>query len=67
MRIVSDGTPKGTKVFDNSGNEIRHIQKVGWSISVEGVPVVTLIIADDVEIDVTATEDNVFMMKKSSD
>ena len=37
-RIVSDGTPFGTKVYDADGAEIKGcITKVEWSIEADGV------------------------------
>jgi hypothetical protein len=43
MRIVSDGTPWGTKVFDENGVEIKaHITAIDWSIRPGNAGVVTI-------------------------
>ena len=34
LKIVSDGTNKGTKVVDEMGNMVEHVQSVQWQISV---------------------------------
>lgn len=36
VRIVSDGTPRGTHVFDREGNEITGIFAVEWSMQADG-------------------------------
>jgi hypothetical protein len=41
LKIVSDGTPHGTKVYnqDDEGNvsEVKYIQSVEWKISMDGL------------------------------
>jgi hypothetical protein len=52
MRIVSDGTPFGTKVYDADGAEIKGcITKVEWSIEVDGIGQAKLTFSN-VEVDV---------------
>ncbi|CAK0755088.1 hypothetical protein CCP3SC15_2010010 [Gammaproteobacteria bacterium] len=36
VRIVSDGTRQGTKVFDEDGIPIKGIQTVTWSLDARG-------------------------------
>lgn len=51
LRIVSDGTPLGTKVFDSDGAEIKGcITKVEWSIDANCAGQATLTFAN-VEVD----------------
>ncbi len=64
VKIVSDGTSLGTKVFDDSGNEIRFIQGINWHIDVHGVATATITVLD-VELDVVS--DVVRIVKKSID
>lgn len=55
-RIVSDGTPRGTKVLDPEGRELDMVTKVEWSIEgCDGIGVarVTLLNA---EVDVVGDE-----------
>ena len=33
LKIVSDGTDKGTKVIDEMGNVVEHVLSVQWQIS----------------------------------
>lgn len=43
MRIVSNGTPHGTKVLDENGVEIKaHIAAIDWSIRPGKAGVVTI-------------------------
>jgi hypothetical protein len=43
MRIVSDGTPRGTNVFDENGVEIKaFITAIDWSIRPGKAAVVTI-------------------------
>jgi len=58
IRIVSDGTPFGTKVFDAEGSEIKGcITKVEWSIEGGKVAQATLTFSD-VEVDVSGDAPN---------
>lgn len=51
MRITSDGTPRGTKVYDVNGCELQGcITKVEWSIEAGGVGVAKITFAN-VEVD----------------
>jgi hypothetical protein len=52
-RIVSDGTPVGTKVYDTDGHQLDMglITKVEWSVEASGIGVARLTLWD-VEVDV---------------
>lgn len=47
-RIVSDGTPMGTKVFDGAGQQLDMgwVTKVGWSIEGGGIATATITVAN---------------------
>ncbi|KVW15402.1 hypothetical protein WK91_18370 [Burkholderia cepacia] len=54
-RIISDGTPRGTKVLQPDGSEMSNVVKVEWEITGDspGIARVTLI---GVEVDVVGDE-----------
>lgn len=35
-KIISDGTPQGTKILDPDGKELRFVKSITWNICVEG-------------------------------
>lgn len=35
-RIVSDGTPAGTRVFGPGGREVKYVRSVTWAIDADG-------------------------------
>ena len=51
MRIVSDGTALGTKVFGEDGEMIRSVRRVEWSVEVGGLGTAVLHV-DNVEVDI---------------
>jgi hypothetical protein len=55
VRIVSDGTPLGTKVFNADGTpmDMGRVTKVEWSIEADGIGVARVTLRD-VEIDTVA-------------
>ena len=61
VRIVSDGTPSGTRVFDaETGNMINGISKVNVYIEAGGeyiAEITRLVIVDSMEIPVEITEE----------
>ncbi len=58
LRIVSDGTGLGTKVYDADGHEIKgYITKVEWSIEADGAGQATLTFAN-VEVDLIGETDS---------
>lgn len=36
LRIVSDGTPAGTKILDGEGRRLKHVKAVAWGLDVNG-------------------------------
>jgi len=43
LKIISDGTPTGTKVIDSeTGEEIEGIRRVEWSISFDEISIVKI-------------------------
>lgn len=51
VRIVSDGTPHGTKVFVD-GRELKSVTHVSWECGVEGLAVAKLTLyADEVQLE----------------
>lgn len=37
LRIVSDGTPAGTKVLDEEGRRLRNVKAIAWGIDTDGM------------------------------
>ena len=37
LRVVSDGTPMGTKIYASDGSEIKGVTRVEWAIGLYGV------------------------------
>lgn len=57
IRIVSDGTPHGTRVEDiDTGDRLRYIQAIGWEIGMDGLATALLRIRN-VPINVVADVD----------
>lgn len=54
-RIVSDGTPRGTRVLDPDGRPMDGVTKVEWSIEAGGIGVARLTFWN-VEVDVAGDE-----------
>jgi hypothetical protein len=46
LKIISDGTPKGTKVVDEMGNRVEYVQSVQWSVKVGELSRATIEILD---------------------
>jgi len=53
VKIVSDGTPEGTYVYDEQGVQMTTVTGVRWSIDTDGNSKVTLTLIDG-ELDVIA-------------
>jgi hypothetical protein len=59
IKIVSDGTSNGTKVFvQESGKTLANVQSINWHIDVHGLSVVTLVI-QRVPVEMEAEKDKV--------
>ena len=41
-RIVSNGLPMGTHVYDDRGEEVKHVISVSWRIDANGPAIVEL-------------------------
>ncbi|MCG5072265.1 hypothetical protein [Paraburkholderia tagetis] len=56
-RIVSDGTPRGTKIYEPDGREVdmNWITKVEWSVDAGGIGVARLTFIN-VEVDMVGGE-----------
>lgn len=54
-RIVSDGTPLGTKVLDPEGRPLDMVSKIEWSIEAGGIGVARLTLIN-VEVDAIGDE-----------
>lgn len=54
VRIVSDGTPPGTYVYDTDGKEIHGYSRLSWNITSRGVGKAYLEF-DAVKVEVTGT------------
>ena len=53
MKIVSDGTIHGTKVYDDDGKELSNITSVQWSISIDDEPrAVIEVLLPDLGVDI---------------
>lgn len=57
MKIVSDGTDYGTKVFDDDGKEMEGITSIEWSISVRNYARAKIEFIG-VEVEVEVEDDN---------
>jgi hypothetical protein len=56
IRIISDGTTQGTRVFNTkTGEEIPGVYKAEWSLAVDGKAMAILYV-HNVGVDVIATE-----------
>lgn len=42
LKIVSDGTPYGTRIFDEFGNEIENVTRIEWKIAATGMARATI-------------------------
>lgn len=50
VRIVSDGTPRGTTVYDALGNPLPFVTAVTWRVSVDGERASATIEVSDVAV-----------------
>jgi hypothetical protein len=61
IKIIGDGTPRGTKVLDaETGEKLPHVQKVEFSLEMDGVGLVkvtTLCKLDEVDVEGWSSED----------
>lgn len=46
VRIESDGSPEGTKVFNELGEEVINITSIKWEISAKSLATVTISLID---------------------
>lgn len=53
MRIVSDGTPQGTKVYDATGREIEGLSVVAWRVAGGAGHAQVTLEAEHIELDAT--------------
>ena len=54
FRIVSDGTPNSTKVFDSSGNQVKSVKRVKISMEPGCIFAEITLLAVNPVVDVTA-------------
>lgn len=60
VKIISDGTPNGTRVLDSDGVQIEGaISKIEWGIEAGGGPAIAKITFINVEVEVIGEADNV--------
>ena len=46
LKIISDGTTRGTKVIDEMGNMVEHVQAISWQIRVGELSLATIELID---------------------
>lgn len=55
VRIISDGTPVGTQVFDEHGKPITYVTAIKWNIESNGLATAQLTLTQ-VEVDIVGDD-----------